>query len=239
MDDRTDRRTYYTATQGIWPRGLHSQALRAITGFAFIINKKINRWPYSETISLTGPHRGPPDPSVGINTSWWWTPTLEVNTNTKIAKITLDSQTDGQTDGYIILSLGGFKYVPYVHIFMRVIMGRAFIISKNRCRQRDIQTYRHISSTGPHWGTLDPSVGINASRRWTPTLGINKKYQNCKMPVDDRTGGHTDGWTYCNSTQGGWTRGLRPHGLRTIMGSANDRPKSTRTIRQTERHKDI
>ena len=45
--------------------------------------------------------------------------------------------------------------------------------------QRDKDTEGHISLTGPHWGPLDYSVGINASRNWTPTLHINtnKKLQ--------------------------------------------------------------
>ena len=35
------------------------------------------------------------------------------------------------------------------------------------------KTYTQISSTGPQWGPPDPSMGINALQRWTPTLEIN------------------------------------------------------------------
>ena len=39
------------------------------------------------------------------------------------------------------------------------------MIAKNRCILPDRYTERHtdryISSAGPHWGSLDPSVGIN------------------------------------------------------------------------------
>ena len=45
MDGRVDRRTYrwiyYTATQGIWPRGLQLHALRAITSHANDLQKAI------------------------------------------------------------------------------------------------------------------------------------------------------------------------------------------------------
>ena len=32
-------------------------------------------------------------------------------------------------------------------------------------REMEIQTDRHIISTGPHWGPEDPSVGISSSLR--------------------------------------------------------------------------
>ena len=41
-------------------------------------------------------------------------------------------------------------------------------------RQRD----GHISSTRPHWGPLDPSVGINALRLWTLTGNSNSNSNN-------------------------------------------------------------
>ena len=79
---QTDRRTYYTSTQGIWPRGLRQQALRAIMGRALWwpksdmdvqTEKKREREKDGETdrqidrhIRSTGPWWCHPDPSVGI-----------------------------------------------------------------------------------------------------------------------------------------------------------------------------
>ena len=64
-------------------------------------------------ISLTGPHWGPLEPSVGINASRRWTPTLEVDTNTKIEKVLC---TTGRTEGHIILPLRGFNPVACGHM---------------------------------------------------------------------------------------------------------------------------
>ena len=75
-DERMDRWTYYTATQGISPRGLRAHALRAIMGR--VNDRQKPTW--------TGTHWVPSDPSVGINASRRWTPTLEINTNTKIIR---------------------------------------------------------------------------------------------------------------------------------------------------------
>ena len=67
-DRQKDRQTYYTATQGIWTRGLHPRALPAITGHMIWSPKVTWIIRYRDGhISLNGPHWG-------------------VNTNTKISK---------------------------------------------------------------------------------------------------------------------------------------------------------
>ena len=92
-----------------------------------------------------------------------WTHTLEINTNTKIAKV---SRTTGQTDifywhsGYLIpwpeaacvaLNYGPHKWSPKSDTDNRIE------------RQRCIETYGHIILTEPRFVTLDTSVGINIS----------------------------------------------------------------------------
>ena len=66
-------------------------------------------------------------------------------------------------------------------------------IERQRDRETERRMYRHISSAGPHWGPSDPSVGINAFQRWTPTLEINTNTKIAKCP---RTTGRTDGRKY-------------------------------------------
>ena len=70
-------------------------------------------------------------------------------------------------------------------------------------RQMDIEKDRkrhgHICSTGPHWSPTETSVGINTSRRWTPTLETNT---NTKITKGLQTTGSTDGQTYYTVTQG-------------------------------------
>ena len=56
--------------------------------------------------------------------------------------------------------------------------GQHDLIAKKKCRRpyRDTdgemerQADRNLILTGPHWGPLDPSVEINSSRLWNPTL---------------------------------------------------------------------
>ena len=75
-------------------------------------------------------------------------------------------------DRHIILPLR--EFYPMAWIRMRCAqLQAARMISKNRCgrldidtqRKIDINTDRNIRSTRPHWGHLDPSVGINYYRR--------------------------------------------------------------------------
>ena len=114
------------------------------------------------------------------------------------------------------------------------------MISFKKCvqpnRRRDRETDIHTSLTGCHWGPSDPSVGIKAARRWTPTLGVNT---NTKIAKGPWTTGRMGGLTYYTATQGICTRGLRMHVMRATMGQANDIPKSTRTNGQRERETEI
>ena len=89
-------------------------------------------------ISLTGPYWGPLDFIVGINESWIWTPKLELNTNTKIAKVL---QTTGPTDGLIILPLRGFDPVACGCICWAQLRDTR-VIAKKQCRWRDRETER-------------------------------------------------------------------------------------------------
>ena len=41
-------------------------------------------------------------------------------------------------------------------------------------RHRERQRNWHTISNGPHWGSLDPNMGINILRRWNPTLKLIK-----------------------------------------------------------------
>ena len=92
-------------------------------------------------------------------------------------------------------------------------------------RHRDGRTDGDISLTGTHWGPLDPNAGINASRRWNPTLEINT---NTKLSKGPQTTGRTDRYP-C---------GLSPHALCTITGRANDLQKATWNTRQRDREID-
>ena len=129
-DDWTYGRIYYTATQGIWPRGLRPHAMVAITG--------------------------------------------------------------RKNDHQNLMGTTGYKY-------------------------RD--TDRHIISSEPHWGTKDPSVGINALRHWTPTLEINTNKKTAKGP---RKTGRTYGQIYYTATQGIWTCGMWSHALRASTSCSNE-----------------
>ena len=82
----------------------------------------------------------------------------------------------------------------------------------------DVRTDGHRSSTGPHWGPSDPSVAINASRRWTPILEINI---NTKIANELRMTGQTNIGTYYTVTQGILPHGLWLHALHAIRGRAN------------------
>ena len=170
-------------------------------------------------------------------------PTLEINTNKKIAKdpwmtVRTDGQTDGHTDGrtdkHIILALRGLYlqrvwyrlhslYAGWNHqlthgnkhiklVWFEYIGASTpwpagacavrnyclcALIRKNRRGWPGRETDIHISSTGPHYGPLDPSVGINASQRCTPTLEINTNKKIVKGPrTNGRTDVRTDGQTY-------------------------------------------
>ena len=145
-------------------------------------------------ISLTGPHWVPPDPSVGIILISWinadrrWTPTLEINRNTKIGKgLRMTGQTDGRTDRrtYYTATQGTWSCGLRLHV-LHTITVRAFIITKKRCGRQDRETDRkkdreterwtdrHIISTRPHWGPPEPNGSIififliNIFLRWTP-----------------------------------------------------------------------
>ena len=55
-------------------------------------------------------------------------------------------------------------------------------------------------STGTHWGPSDPNVGINLSRRWTPTPEVNINTTIAKVPRTTRhniitLGGVLTPWT--------------------------------------------
>ena len=107
-------------------------------------------------------------------------------------------QPDIWMDGHIILSLRGFEPVACGRMHCAQLWSARMITKKRRGRP-DIKTDRwmdgHIISTGPHWGPLDPSVGINSLRRWTPTLEINTNTKSQKVP---RKTGRTD-ISYCHS----------------------------------------
>ena len=118
-------------------------------------------------IRSTAHHWGPLDPSVRINALWRWTPTLEINENTKISKI---PRTTGQTDRqtYYITTQGILPWCMQPHT-LHIITGKKMITKKRRVRP----VYRHrdrridgkrrdgqISMTGPHWSPMDPSVEI-------------------------------------------------------------------------------
>ena len=106
--------------------------------------------------------------------------------------------------------------------------------TRQRERETDGQTYGHIRSNGPHWGPSEPSVGINTSQHWTPTLEINTntiiiRFLKTTRYTDGRMYGwkygQTDRRTYYTATQGVWTHGLRPHVLRTITALTLLSPK--------------
>ena len=69
-------------------------------------------------------------------------------------------------------------------------------------RDTDRYTDEHIISTRPHWGTFEPSVGINASQRQTQKLVIEivlvviytriSKLLNTKKPKSPKMTGRTD-----------------------------------------------
>ena len=118
-------------------------------------------------------------------------------------------------------------------------------------RQSNREMYGCICSTGPHWGLLDPSLGINEWCCWTPTPEIDTNTKTKKLPhITRQTDGRMDRWTYgwmyghkCRRThytanQRIWPHSLRPHALRKITGRVNDHQKSMRTTRQRDREID-
>ena len=107
-----------------------------------------------EQVILTGPHWGPPDPSVGINALQLWTPHWKL-IEIKNWKSPADDWIDKQK--YYTSTQGILPHVlqPYV---MYTITA-----PKNVC-----QKAMH--------------AGINASRCWTPTQEINKNIKIAKGP---------------------------------------------------------
>ena len=66
-------------------------------------------------------------------------PTLEIITNTKIAK---GPRPIGHMDGYIILPLREFEPMAYGHMrLLQLYAGK--MIAKNRREQQDIRTEKH------------------------------------------------------------------------------------------------
>ena len=98
-------------------------------------------------IISTGPHWGPPDPSVGINT------------NTKIAEGLQKKRTYVKTDRHIIFPLRCFDLVACSHMRCMQLWG-ALMISKKRRGQPDRETETHtyklnwipLGSSGPQRG---------------------------------------------------------------------------------------
>ena len=88
-----------------------------------------------------------------INASRRWTPTLEMNTKTKTTK---GSRTTGQTD-IIYCHSGDLTPWPAAACAARNYGPREWSPKSDA----DDRTEWHISSTGPHWGPSDPSVGIS------------------------------------------------------------------------------
>ena len=154
---------------------------------------------------------------------------------------------DNRTDVHFILPLRGFDLLA-CSCMCCAKLGAARMIAKNQYRHPDIETNRqmdrltdrrmngqmdvqtdvrtdgHRSSTGPHWGPSDPSVGINALRLWTPILEINI---NTKIANEFRMTRQTNVRTYYTVTQG-----ILPHGLwlfvmHAITGRTNIRKKNT------------
>ena len=86
-----------------------------------------------------------------INASRSCTSTLEMNTNTKIAK----RPADNLTDRHIILPLRVFDTMACNRVCCAQLWA-VRMISRNRRRQTyretERRTDRHISSIGPHWG---------------------------------------------------------------------------------------
>ena len=111
-------------------------------------------------ISSTGPHWSPSDLSVGINVLQHCTPTLEINTNTKIAKGLRTTR---------LMDIG--KDILYWHSSylkpcpMAACAARNYRLRFDRQKatqtniHRERQRHRPIISTGPHGGPLNPSVG--------------------------------------------------------------------------------
>ena len=146
MERRINGYTHYTTTWGIWIGGLRLHALRAIIDHAndFQKSTQTTRQRHRKTktqrhrhIILIGPHWGPLDLSVEINTSWRWNPTMvnviviviissikTIEYKYKIRKSTRTTgQMDGCTDWHIILPLGGFE--PVASVCMRWTQLRA------------------------------------------------------------------------------------------------------------------
>ena len=93
-------------------------------------------------------------------------PTLKINTNKKIAKGPWTTRlTDGRT-----------YYTSTQWILTRALRPhalRAITVRVNdlqKATQTTGQRDGRISSTGPHWDHLNPSIGINALQCWTHTL---------------------------------------------------------------------
>ena len=157
---RTDGRKNYIVTQDIWayslrPHALGPHALRAFTGYYLMIDKRWRGWPDREIdrhmyrqrhrhISLTGSHQGPSDPSMGINSSWHWTPILVIviviviislvlkilNTNTTFSKGSRTTRQRGGRTCYTATQ--GIWHCGLRPHGVRAIMVYAFMITKTR-----------------------------------------------------------------------------------------------------------
>ena len=112
--------------------------------------------------------------------------------------------------------------------------------------ETEIQTDRNISSTGNHWGPTYPSIGINALRRWTPTLviviiiviiSLVLKLLNkiTKIKKGPRTTGRTDGHIILPL---GVFGPVALHALRKITCRMNDLQKVTQKTGQRYRETD-
>ena len=136
-------------------------------------------------ISLTGPHRAPADPSVGINSSQPWTPTLVIvivivniaSTKTieykyKIVKV---PRRTSQADGLIILPLRSFD--PMACSRMHCAQLRAVrVFAKKRWGRTDRQRYRET-------GTQTHKIYWNPLWSFRPLCG-----DKCIVTLDPHTG---------------------------------------------------
>ena len=93
-----------------------------------------NRLDPNVGISCTGPHWVPLDPSVGVNASQLWTPTLEINSNTKTEK---GPRKTGRTD-ILYFHSGALNPWPAAACAARNYGLRLY------CHQKLIQTNGHI-----------------------------------------------------------------------------------------------
>ena len=150
-------RTYYTATQWVLTPGLWPHALHAITCWYFMIAKNQRRqtdryterqtdiYRYRQTYKINWTPLGSSRPQWGINAPQLWTPTLEMNTNAKIAKVPWTTKwADGRTDEqrYYTATQGIWPRGLWTHA-LRSITGHTndFQKSMRTTKHRDIETH--------------------------------------------------------------------------------------------------